>query len=68
MGETDARDPGHELDQVAPNMGPGGSHPQATSHQEDGRGSQTAGDRTLPTGGRARSQPRSGRRGQTPKS
>ena len=34
-------------DQVAPNMGPGGSHPQATSHQEDGRGSETAGDRTL---------------------
>ena len=46
MGETDGRDPGHELDQVAPNMGPGGSHRQATSHQEDGRGSQTAGDRT----------------------
>ena len=45
-GETDARDPGHELDQVAPNMELGGSHPQATTHQEDGRGSQTAGDRT----------------------
>ena len=34
MGETDARDPGHELVQVAPNMGAGGSHTQATSDQE----------------------------------
>ena len=34
VGETDARDPGHELVQVAPNMGAGGSHPQATSDQE----------------------------------
>ena len=28
MGETDARDPGHELDQVALNTVPGGSHPR----------------------------------------
>ena len=32
--ETDAQIPGSELVQVAPNMGAGGSHPQATMDQE----------------------------------
>ena len=32
--ETDAQVPGSELVQVAPNMGAGGSHPQATMDQE----------------------------------
>ena len=32
--ETDAQGPGSELVQVAPNMGAGGSHPQATMDQE----------------------------------
>ena len=32
--ETDTQGPGNELVQVAPNMGAGGSHPQATMDQE----------------------------------
>ena len=32
--ETDAQGPGSELVQVAPNVGAGGSHPQATMDQE----------------------------------
>ena len=33
VDETDAQGPGHEF-QVAPNVGAGGSHPQATLNQE----------------------------------
>ena len=34
VDETDMQGPGHESVQVAPSMGAGGSHPQATMDQE----------------------------------